>query len=466
MPAVCMNSISTIPRRDDAEPPQFGAVRTAFAQFESHALAGGEPDWLISLRRRELTRFLEAGYPTRRDEDWRHTSLEAVSALPFTIADSADPDDRFGQLLAGSTFSSVSGRRLVFLNGHLITALPRAEQSNDGVYLAGLARAVREKSEILRARLMADSENGSDGSLGALNLAFAREGAVVIVPANTVVDEPIILVFVSSPRIAGERTHVRNVIVAGPNSRATVIEHYIGLGTEPSVTSSVTELHAGQGAVLEHLKLQDEARSVFHLATLQARLESSSDVNCHSFALGSRLARQNVLATLAGEGIEAVFNGLYLGDADRLIDHYLSVDHVAPGCTSHEFFNGVLDDKATGVFYGRIQVRQHAQKTDAKQTNKNLLLSDDAAAHTRPQLEIYADDVKCTHGATIGQLDPEGLFYLRSRGLPIATARRMLIHAFAGEIIERVSCRAARDVLDRLVWERVERTRHVAESNQ
>lgn len=466
MPVVSMNSISSIPNRDHAEAPHLEAVRAAFAQFESHVRTGDEPDWLASLRKRELLRFLKAGYPTRRDEDWRHTSLDALPALPFALPSSSAPDDRIGQLVAGSAFNSLSAQRLVFLNGHLIPDLSRPVQSSNGVYLASLARAVQEKPEILRARLTADSENDSDGSLGALNLAFARDGAVVTLPENTVVDEPIILVFVSSPRTAGERTHVRNVIVAGPNSRATVIEHYIGLGTEPAVTSSVTELHAGQGAVLEHLKLQDEARSVFHLATLRAQLESSSKVSCHSFALGSRLARQNVLATLAGEGIEAVFNGLYLGDADRLIDHYLSVDHAAPGCASHEFFNGVLDDKATGVFYGRIRVRPHAQKTDAKQTNKNLLLSDDAAAHTRPQLEIYADDVKCTHGATIGQLDPESLFYLRSRGLPVATARRMLIHAFAGEIIERVSCRVARDVLDQLVWERVERTRHVAESEQ
>lgn len=466
MPDVCMNSISTMPDADAAEAPHFGAVRTAFEQYESQTRAAGEPDWLASLRRRQLTRFLAAGYPTRRDEDWRHTSLDAVVSMPFALASSAGPDGRIVQLLEGSDFSSVSGQRLVFVNGHLIPELSRAVRSSDGVYVAGFASAVQEKSEILRARLTADSEDGSDGSLGALNLAFAREGAVVIVPANTVLDEPIVLVFVSSPQTAGERTHVRNVIMTGPNSRATVIEHYIGLGTESAVTSSVTELHAGQGAVFEHLKLQDESNSVFHLATLRARLESSSKVSCHSFALGSRLARQNVLATLAGEGIEAVFNGLYLGDADRLIDHYLSVDHAAPGCASHEFFNGVLDDKATGVFYGRIRVRQHAQKTDAKQTNKNLLLSDDAAVHTRPQLEIYADDVKCTHGATIGQLDPEGLFYLRSRGLPVATARRMLIHAFAGEIIERVWCGAARDVLNRLVWERVERTRHVSGSEQ
>jgi Fe-S cluster assembly protein SufD len=211
------------------------------------------------------------------------------------------------------------------------------------------------------------------------------------------------------------------------------------------------------------LKFQDEATNAYHIATIQGQFGRTSNVNVHSFALGAKLSRNNIRAKLAGEGLECILNGLYLTKDEQLADHHMVVEHAQPHCASHEYFNGILDDKSKGVFHGRILVRQIAQKTDAKQTNKNLLLSDDATADTKPQLEIYADDVKCTHGATIGQLNDESIFYLRSRGISTETARRMLIHAFAGEIIERIKCNAAREELDKVVWDRIEANPHVAE---
>ncbi len=210
--------------------------------------------------------------------------------------------------------------------------------------------------------------------------------------------------------------------------------------------------------------MQDEAADAFHMATIHGEFGRSSNVIVHSFALGGRLSRNNIHVTLAGEGLECTLNGLYLTRGEQLADHHMVVEHAQPHCASHEYFNGILDDKSRGVFHGRILVRQAAQKTDAKQTNKNLLLSDDAAADAKPQLEIYADDVKCTHGATVGQLNDESIFYLRSRGLDRPTARRMLIHAFAGEIIERIRCDAAREELDRLIWDRLEANPHLAEA--
>jgi len=225
----------------------------------------------------------------------------------------------------------------------------------------------------------------------------------------------------------------------------------------------VTELILGDGAVVEHAKFQDESRSAFHVAAIHAHLGRSCNFISHSIATGARLSRNTIRAALAGEGIECILNGLYLTRGDQLADHHMVVEHARPHCNSHEYYNGILDGRSKGVFHGRILVQRAAQKTDAKQTNKNLLLSEDATVDTKPQLEIYADDVKCTHGATVGQLNEESVFYLRARGIGAETARRMLIHAFAGEIIERIRHAPAREELNQLVWERLEQNPRVGE---
>jgi len=225
----------------------------------------------------------------------------------------------------------------------------------------------------------------------------------------------------------------------------------------------VTEIVVGDDANVEHCKFQDEAPGAFHLAALHARVGRSSNFISHSIATGAKLSRNNIRAVLAGEGLECVLNGLYLTRGDQLADHHMVVEHARPHCHSHEYYNGILDGRSKGVFHGRILVRPAAQKTDAKQTNKNLLLSEEATVDTKPQLEIYADDVKCTHGATVGQLNEESIFYLRARGIGAETARRILIHAFAGEIVERIHCAPAREELDRLIWQRLEANPHVAE---
>jgi Fe-S cluster assembly protein SufD len=250
--------------------------------------------------------------------------------------------------------------------------------------------------------------------------------------------------------------------VAEAGSRLTVLESYGSTTEARTLTNALTECLVGDHAVVEHLKFQDESAQAAHVATLEAHLGRASNYVAHSFALGARLARNNIRATLAGEGLECVLNGLYLTRGEQLVDHHMVVEHAQPHGASHEYFNGILDDSSKGVFHGRILVQPIAQKTDAKQTNKNLLLSDEATVDTKPQLEIYADDVKCTHGATVGQMNEEAIFYLRARGIGRASARRLLMHAFAGEIIERVRCEAARDELNRLVWDRLEQNPHLA----
>jgi Fe-S cluster assembly protein SufD len=277
------------------------------------------------------------------------------------------------------------------------------------------------------------------------------------------VEEPIHLVYVSTAKQSGTTFHPRNLIIAEANSRVTILESYVTLGGAGYSTNAVTELFAGESTHLEFVKFQDEAADAFHIAAFHGEFGRASNATLHSFALGAKLSRNNIRVKLAGEGLECILNGLYLTKDEQLADHHMIVEHAQPHCASHEYFNGILDDKSRGVFHGRILVQQLAQKTDAKQTNKNLLLSDDATADTKPQLEIYADDVKCTHGATIGQLNEESIFYLRTRGIGPETARRMLIHAFAGEIIERIKHEPAREELNKLVWERLEANPHLAE---
>jgi len=328
--------------------------------------------------------------------------------------------------------------------------------------VSSLAAALASDPAFLELHLGKYSGNADNG-FSALNQAYFMDGGFVHVPAGQVITDPIQFVYVSTAQPNGTTVHPRNLVIAEENSSVTILESYISRGGSHYVTNAVTELFAGDHAHLEFVKFQDEAADAYHMAAFHGEFGRSSQVNVHSFALGAKLSRNNIRTKLAGEGLECVLNGLYITRNEQLADHHMIVDHAQPHCASHEYFNGILDDKSRGVFHGRILVQPIAQKTDAKQTNKNLLLSDDAGADTKPQLEIYADDVKCTHGATIGQLNSESIFYLRSRGISPETARRMLIHSFAGEIIERIKHESTREELDKLVWDRLEANPHLAE---
>jgi Fe-S cluster assembly protein SufD len=297
---------------------------------------------------------------------------------------------------------------------------------------------------------------GDDNPFVALNDAFFTDGAIIQIADAQRLAKPVHLLFVTTASGDGEAAHIRNWIVAGANTQGTIIESHLSLGQAATVTNVVTESCIGDGANIEHIKFQDQSNRAFHLASLHSELGRDAQYTFHSIALGARLSRNNLRMRLARPGIECVLNGLYMLRGQQLADHHMIVEHAAPHCDSHEYFNGILDDQSRGVFHGRILVQPGAQKTDAKQTNKNLLLSDDATANTKPQLEIYADDVKCTHGATIGEMDDDAIFYLRTRGLDPSTARRMLLHGFAGEIVERIRHDAVREELDALVWGRLE----------
>jgi Fe-S cluster assembly protein SufD len=429
-------------------------------QFRALEHAAPAPAWLAPLRRAGLARFEELGLPTPRHEDWRFTNTAPIARLPFHPA--LQPADGVtAEQLARLTFSRLPGARLVFINGHFAPQWSAVRGLPPGVKAGSLATALASDPAFVEQHLGRYAQTADNG-FAALNQAFFLDGGFVHVPAGTVVAEPIQLLYLSTAGPVGTAVHPRNLILAEAGAEVTILESYVALGGAQYLTNTVTELFAGERARLEFIKFQDEATDAFHLAAFHGEFGRASNVNVHSFALGARLSRNNIRTRLAGEGLECILNGLYLTRGEQLADHHMIVEHARPHCASHEYFNGILDDKSRGVFHGRILVRPEAQKTDAKQTNKNLLLSDDAGADTKPQLEIYADDVKCTHGATIGQLNAESIFYLRSRGLGPETARRMLIHAFAGEIIERIRHEPAREELDRLVWARLEANPHLA----
>jgi len=321
-----------------------------------------------------------------------------------------------------------------------MTALP------EGVKVLPLSAAMREAAAAIRQHV-ARFPRWAANPFASLNDAYFTDGLFVRVAAGVAVEMPIEAVFLSNGAVAGRAVHPRNLILAEKGSRVTVVETYEGQAGEPTLTVPVTELAADEGTAVEHFRIQDEAASAFHLGTILIESGPAAQVTAHSLALGAALCRQQISATLAGERTEVVLNGLYLAGGGQHADHHLRVDHARAHTTSHESFNGVLAGNARAVFHGRILVRPGAQKTDAKQTNRNLLLSDQAMVNSKPQLEIYADDVRCTHGATMGPLNPEWLFYLRSRGIPEGQARAMLVEAFAGEILDRVQWSEGRERL-------------------
>lgn len=432
----------------------------SFERFEK-SRSEGLPAWLFSVRKAGLARFAETGFPTLRDEDWRYTNVAPIANLPFKPIFEFPSGALPSKSIARFPFAQSCGSRMVFVNGSFASELSVLPPRSSGIRIENLNAALLDELDVVETHL-AKCARAEDNSFTALNTSFFQDGALIHASAGSVLREPIFLFFLSTETELGNTSHPRNLIIADPGSRLTVIECYARLSESVYFTNAVTEAVVGEGAIVEYCKFQDEGPEAFHIASIHARLGRNSNFTAHSVATGARLSRNNIRVHLDGEGSDCILNGLYLTKGDQLCDHHMIVEHAKPHCNSHEYFNGILDGRSRGVFHGRILVRPEAQKTDAKQTNKNLLLSDDATANTKPQLEIYADDVKCTHGATIGQLNEESIFYLRARGIGLDTARRMLIHAFAGEIIERIQCEVARKELDNFIWDRLEQNPHIA----
>lgn len=433
----------------------------AYDRMEKYGF-GDYPSWVAPLRKAGIARFAEQGFPTTRWEDWRFTNVAPVAKLPFnpffeSTAQALEVSD-----LKRLPFSEFTECRLVFVDGHFSEALSKTPApAANGVLVKNLKSALSEHGDLLQRHLGQLAREDRNPFIS-LNDAYFQDGVFVHVGKNKTFEPVIHLLFVTTgSRPEGASVQPRNLVLAEEGSQFTVLENYVSLDDSVYLTNAVNEFVIGDNAHVEHIKFQDESPAAYHLAAVHARIGRDSRFASHSIALGARLSRNNLRTLLDGEGLNCILNGLYLSTDTQLADHHMIVEHAKPRCESHEYFNGILDDHGRGVFHGRILVQPDAQKTDAKQTNKNLLLSDDATINTKPQLEIYADDVKCTHGATVGQLNEEAIFYLRSRGVGLDEARRMLVHAFAGEILDRIQCRPAREHIDELVWKRLETATHV-----
>jgi Fe-S cluster assembly protein SufD len=416
-----------------------------FAQFEREITKSGQA-WTQPLRQAAIARFAELGFPTIRDEEWKYTNVAPITRVPFQLAQRATYDVA-SEALAASSLPKLGGAQLVFINGHYVPDLSAYHTLPDGLEVGSLATALPDRPHWIESHL-ARCADFEEHAFVALNTAFLQDGACVYIPRGAVVAVPIHLVFISRPQGEDTVCHPRNLVVLEDGAQATVIESYIGLTSDRYLTNAVTEFVLGQNAIAEHCKLEWESPEAFHIATLQVQQARSSNFVSHAVAVGGALARHDLNIVLHGEGGESTLNGLYMATGQQHIDNHTRIDHVMPHCISRELYKGILDGKARGVFNGKIVVHKDAQQTDAVQTNKNLLLSEDARIDTKPQLEIFNNDVKCSHGSTIGRLDANSVFYLRSRGLGEEAARSLLTYAFASELVQRIKLEPLRTMLN------------------
>jgi len=427
-----------------AEPES--AVEAYRMGFEETDRVSSEPAWMRELRRSAMGAFERLDFPTMKDEDWHFTNIAPVAEKIFGLPQkgSSLSEDVIARFSHGQDWNTV-----VFVNGRL----DRIDVKSKGIEVSNIASGISTESEAVK-RHISKLATPESAAFTALNTALATDGVVLRIPADTKVDKPIHFLFVCDSNAENTAVQTRNLIFAERHSECTVIESYVSVGGNSYFTNAVTEVFVGDGARLSHYKLQTESREAFHVGTIQVHQARDSRYESFSFATGAKLSRTNVYTTLAGDAAEAVLNGLYMVDGSQHVDHQTRIEHVAPNCPSHELYKGILDGRSHGVFNGKVYVHPEAQKTDGKQSNNNLLLSDSARVDTKPQLEIFADDVKCTHGATVGRLDETALFYMRSRGVGPAEAKRLLTYAFAADVIEKIELESLREALEAQVLAR------------
>jgi Fe-S cluster assembly protein SufD len=409
------------------------------------------PEWLDALRRSAAERFSAVGFPTSRDEEWRFTPVTPIAKTSWrenTVSVRVTLEE-----LDPYLFGHPEWTRVVFVNGIYSPDLSSDGNLPDEVKVVSLAEAILEGVATDELGRHAPIESSP---FTALNTGRFRDGAFIQVPAQQELEQPIHLLFVATEEAGGSVIQPRNLLIVGQNSRASFIESYVALeSAQPHWTNTVTEVVAESNCWVEHTRIQREGERAYHVGGTYISQQRDSHYRSFSLAMGGALARHNLQTRLNDENVEALLYGLYLSRGNQLVDNHTAIYHDQPNCRSWEVYKGILEDHSRAVFNGKVFVQPEAQKTDAKQTNRNLLLSDRARVDTKPQLEIFADDVKCTHGATVGRLDDIALFYARSRGVPAEEAQRLLTYAFAAEVIAEVAIEPVRAELERLVRQRL-----------
>lgn len=415
-------------------------------QAGSKALEANAASWLQPMRQRAFDRYMNEGWPVTKQENWHHTSLANMALQVFYPASQSSDNRQAAEQALHDMREGENGHWLVFVDGHFSPVLSEVGVLPAGVQVLPLSQAMSSHTDQIQA-VFGDELSGS--STAALNLALATDGAFIHLSRGVVLQQPVHLAFITTTEQGA--SFPRNIIIADSGAQASIIEHYTGTNESTTLTNAVTRASIATDANISHLKLQQETHQAFHLADIDVQQATKSVYKSHSMSFGAKLARNDIATHFTGDHCETLLNGLYYVDGRRHVDHNTVIGHAHPDGISHEYYRGILSDQGRGVFSGRILVAPGADRTDAIQRSDSLLLSRLARADSRPELEIYADDVKCAHGATVGKLDEDSLFYLRSRGLDAVTARNVLIYAFAAESLARIDIASLRKRVETVI---------------
>lgn len=435
---------------------------TNFKDFENQ-LNGHSETFYHEYRKNAFRKFKELNFPTLRDEEWKYTSIAPIMKHNFIPAVNAEGPNVEKINLDDHFFKDFEHHKLVFVNGIFNEELSEVHEEHDEVVITNLSNAIKKYPDLVK-KYSGKTQN-PDTAFGALNSVYSTDGVFVFVPENVILDKPVQILFINGHADKEVLSSPKNIFVAGKNSQAKIVTIYSGIEKNPYLTNVTNEVYTGENAVLDIYKIQNENENAFHIDNTDAHQLRTSVFTHFSASLGGSLSRNDVNSILDDEYALTNYFGLYLANGDQHMDNHTFVDHAKPNCESHELYKGILDDKARGVFNGKIMVRQDAQKTNAYQSNKAMLLSKEARIDTKPQLEIFADDVKCSHGATVGRLDDSAYFYIRSRGVPGELAKSMLIHAFVNDVVEKVKIEPLRNQLNHLIFEHLKRIEINASDN-
>jgi Fe-S cluster assembly protein SufD len=418
-----------------------------FGEFEKR-LNGGKQSPIHLKRKEALSNFSKLDFPTTSNEEWKYTSIAPL--LKYNFVPSYEKKEISKEFIKSLLFDEMEHSLIVFINGRYSAESSLLLNLPEGVIVSCIADEIKKSNPILLKHFgkYADYDNHI---FTALSTAYTDDGAFIYVPSGKIVEEPIHIIFITDSGNEKILTQPRNLFIAEKNSQVTIIEHYIGKEGEIYFTNAVTEIVAEENAIVDHIKLQEESKKAFHIARMEVDQERSSNFSSHLISTGADLTRNDFNAKFNDEGGECTLNGLYMIDGTQLFDAHTLMDHANPHCNSHEHYKGILDDKSRGVFNGKIIVRQDAQKTNAFQENNSILLSDEALVNTKPQLEIFADDVKCSHGATIGQMADDAKFYLKSRGIGEEASNSILLHAFASDVITSIKIESIRNYIEKII---------------
>lgn len=425
-----------------------------FQDFESK-LNGQSKTFLHDIRKDALTKLKDLHFPTIKDEEWKYTNIAPLMKENFVLPEKVEATKIDEEFIYKNSFTDFDYDRIVFINGKFSPQFSIIGELPKGAVIGSLAKAITENTEIVKKYIGKYSK--VEHAFTAMNQTYSTDGLFVYLPEGKMLERPLQVFFVNGNENEKILSIPRNLVIAESGSSGKIIVNYVGVNNNSYFTNTLSEIHVDVNANLDYIKIQSEKKNSFHIDKTDIYQDKGSIFNHYSFAFGAALSRTDISSVLDNENIECHFYGIYLGKDKQHLDHHTFVDHAKPNCMSNEVYKGILDDESRGVFNGQILVRPDAQKTNAYQSNKTVLLSDKATIDTKPQLEIFANDVKCSHGATIGKLDEEAYFYIRSRGVEDKIAQSMLIHAFAADVIEAVNIEQLRDQLNHKLFETLNR---------